>query len=181
MLAASPENVLFAHKTHSALPMTVLNVPETHARHTPPSGPVYPVLQTHTTLEPTDCEFAPQFEHTKIDVAPITVEKVFAEQLVHSAVPVAGLYLPGTHREHGPPFGPVAPVLQLHAVIKELPATELELSAHATQVAAAVAPVEVEYVPIPQSVHAALPLIVLYLPATQGEQNLWSCAYDWCM
>ena len=30
------------------------------------------------------------------------------------------------------------------------------------------APVLVEYVPAPQSVHAALPLVVLYFPATQA-------------
>jgi len=109
--------------------MTVLNVPATHARHTPPSGPVYPLLHTHSALEPPDCEFAPQFEHTKTDVAPITLEKVFAEQLVHTAVPVTLLYLPGTHNAHGPPLGPLAPVLQIHDVTTELPATELELSA----------------------------------------------------
>ena len=120
--------------------MTVLNVPATHARHTPPSGPVYPLLHTHSALEPPDCEFAPQFEHTKTDVAPITAEKVFAEQLVHTAVPETVLYLPGTHREHGPPFGPVAPALHTHDVIKELPPTELELSAQLRQTSEVLAP-----------------------------------------
>ena len=130
----------FAQSVHSALPIPVLNVPETQGRHTPPSGPVYPLLHTHAALEPPDCEFAPQFEHAKLEVAPITVEKVFAEQLVHTDVPVIVLYLPGTHREHGPPFAPVAPVLQVHDVIKELPATELELSGQLRHVSELLAP-----------------------------------------
>lgn len=78
--------------------------------------------------------------HVKIDVAPITVEKVFAEQLVHTAVPVTGLYLPDTHKEHGPPFGPLAPALQIHDVTTELPATELELSGQLRQTSEVFAP-----------------------------------------
>ena len=140
MLPTTPENVWFEHKVHSALPMAVLNVPATHGRHTPPSGPVYPLLHTHAALEPPDCEFAPQFEHAKLDVAPITVEKVFAEQFRHTAVPVTGLYLPATHTAHGPPFGPLAPVLQVQAVTRELPATALELSAQLTHVPELFAP-----------------------------------------
>jgi len=128
VLPTTPENVLFAHNVHSALPMSVLNVPATQARQTPPSGPVYPLLHTHAALEPPDCEFAPQLEHAKLDVAPVTLEKVFAEQLVHTAVPETVLYLPGTHKAHGPPLGPLAPVLQIHDVTTELPATALELS-----------------------------------------------------
>jgi hypothetical protein len=45
------------------------------------------------------------------------------------------------------------------------------LIGHVTQVAASVAPVLVEYVPAPQSVHAALPVLNMYLPATQVEQT----------
>ena len=130
----------FAQSVHSALPMPVLNVPETQGRHTPPSGPVYPALQTHTTLEPTDCEFAPQFEHTKTEVAPITVENVFAEQFRHTDVPETVLYLPGIHKEHGPPFAPLAPALHTHDVIKELPPTEFELSVQLRHVSELFAP-----------------------------------------
>jgi hypothetical protein len=43
----------------------------------------------------------------------------------------------------------------------------MELAGHTTQVAAAVAPAVVEYVPAAQSVQAALPVAILYLPATQ--------------
>ena len=140
MLPTTPENVLLAHNVHSALPMPVLNVPATQGRHTPPSGPVYPLLHTHAALEPPDCEFAPQFEHATIDVAPTTVENVFAEQFVHTAVPETVLYLPGTHKAHGPPLGPLAPALHTHDVIKELPATELELSAQPRHISELLAP-----------------------------------------
>jgi hypothetical protein len=105
-----------------------LNVPGTQARHGPPSGPVNPLLHTQTALAPVDCEFAGHVEHAEIDVAPITLEKVFAEQLVHTDEPVTVLYLPGTHNEQGPPFGPVAPALQVQPVSAELLTTELELS-----------------------------------------------------
>ena len=97
-------------------------------------------MHTHAALEPPVCEFAPQFEHAKIDVAPTTVEKVFAEQFVHTAVPETVLYLPGTHNEHGPPFGPLAPVLHTHAVTTELPATELELSGQLRHISERLAP-----------------------------------------
>jgi hypothetical protein len=128
VLPTTPENVLFGQSVHSALPISVLNVPATHARHGPPSGPVYPRLHTQTALDPADCEFAGQLEHAPTDVAPVTMEKVLAEQLVHNDEPMTVLYFPATHNEHGPPFGPLAPALQTHAVTTELPPTELELS-----------------------------------------------------
>jgi hypothetical protein len=59
---------------------------------------------------------SPQVEHAELAVAPVTVEKVFAEQFRHTDVPITALYFPGTHSAHGPPFGPLAPVLQIHAV-----------------------------------------------------------------
>ena len=54
--------------------------------------------------------------------------------------------------------------------------TELELGAfafegHARQVDKALAPTTAEYVAVPQSVHAALPALVLYLPATHPEHT----------
>jgi hypothetical protein len=98
------------------------------------------LLQTHAELDSPDCEFAPQFEHAKIEVAPVTLENVLAEQFRHTDVPETVLYLPGTHKEHGPPFAPVAPALHTHDVIKELPPTELELSAQLRHVSELFAP-----------------------------------------
>lgn len=72
---------------------------------------------------------------------------------------------------HGPPFGPVNPTLQaqlvddLHA-LHEAP----ELTGHAVQVVATVAPTAAEYVPAPQSVHATLPVVVLYFPGAHAVQ-----------
>ena len=140
MLPTTPVNVLFAHSVHSAPPICALNVPATHARHGPPSGPVYPLLHTHAALDPADSEFAGQLEHAKLDVAPAALENVFAEQFVHTAVPVTVLYLPGTHSAHGPPFAPLAPALHVHAVIRELPATELEMFGQLRQTSELFAP-----------------------------------------
>jgi hypothetical protein len=83
---------------------------------------------------------SPQFEHAKLEVAPVTLEKVFAEQLVHTDEPITVLYLPGTHNEQGPPFGPVAPALQVQAVSAELLKTELELSGQLRHLAELFAP-----------------------------------------
>jgi hypothetical protein len=53
-----------------------------------------------------------------------------AGHVVHAAVPVLFLYLPGTHATHGPPRGPVYPTLHGQSVV---PATESELAGHSTQ------------------------------------------------
>jgi hypothetical protein len=91
-----------------------------------------------------------------------------AAQDVQLLFPVTFLYLPGTHSEHGPPFAPVAPALHTHAVTTELPKTELELSAHATQTSDAFAPTIPEYVPAPQLVQAAVPFATLYFPVAHN-------------
>ncbi len=46
-----------------------------------------------------------------------------------------------------------------------------EFDGHAIQVAASVAPVVVEYTPAPQFVHNALPVPIVYLPATHAEHT----------
>jgi hypothetical protein len=47
----------------------------------------------------------------------------------------------------------------------------LEPAGHATQVVAIVAPDVVEYVAAAQSVHTALPVLILYLPTAHAEQT----------
>ena len=102
-------------------------------------------------------------------MAPTVVETVPAPQSLHAALPVAILYLPATQAAHGPvPSGPEKPTLHVQAARAELELGELELVGHARQAAAAVAPTVVETVPAPQSLHAALPVAILYLPATQA-------------
>ena len=54
----------------------------------------------------------------------------------------------------------------MHAALDVLPAGATELAGQARQSVTADAAVVVEYVPDPQSVHAAEPLAILYLPAT---------------
>jgi hypothetical protein len=49
------------------------------------------------------------------------------------------------------------------------PAVDCEFDRQATQVLATVAPVVVEYVPAPQSVHATEPVVVLYFPAAHAK------------
>jgi hypothetical protein len=92
-----------------------------------------------------------------------------AAQDVQLLFPVTFLYLPGTHSEHGPPFAPVAPALQVHAVTTELDTAEFELSVHATQTSDAFAPTIPEYVPAPQLVQAAVPFTTLYFPVAHNE------------
>jgi hypothetical protein len=102
------------------------------------------------------------------DAAPTVVEYLPASQLVQSAVPVAVLYLPATQLLHAPPFGPVVPALQMQLATAALPIGEYELVGQLPHVSDAAPPV-VEYFPATQSVHAALPVAVLYLPAKHAE------------
>jgi hypothetical protein len=65
----------------------------------------------------------------------------------------------------------VNPALQEHAAIAELDSAECEFAGHDKHTDNVFAPTVAEYVPTPQSVHAAPPLFVLYLPATQAVQT----------
>ena len=48
---------------------------------------------------------------------------------MQGAVPFVSLYFPATHATHGPPSGPVYPMLHGHRLV---PATESEFGGHAT-------------------------------------------------
>ncbi len=101
-------------------------------------------------------------------------EAEFARQSVHAALPLLALYLPAAQAAHEPPSGPVNPTLQVQMESAALPLGELELLGHARHVASSVAPVLVEYLPAPQSVHKALeiaPMLVEYLPAPQSVHD----------
>jgi hypothetical protein len=58
--------------------------------------------------------------------------------------------------------------LHVQLLADELAFGELEFAGHARHAVAFVAFVIVEYVPAAQSVHAALPIVVLYFPGTQA-------------
>ena len=83
---------------------------------------------------------------------------------------MAILYFPATQAVQVSPFGPVKPALHTQLTRVALPATEVESAGHAWHVVATVAPAIVEYVPAPQLVHVAEPVVVLYFPAAQNVQ-----------
>ena len=69
---------------------------------------------------------------------------------------------------HVPPSRPVNPTLHVQAASAELEIGELELVGHARHVSAVVAATTAEYVPAAQSVHRAMPVTILYFPATHA-------------
>ncbi len=163
-----------AQLVHPTLPLVSLYVPAPHGEHGPPSGPEYPALHVHAKDEELiagELEFRGHTPQLDAAEAPTVLECVPDPQLVHSALPLAILYVPATHAEHVPPFGPEYPALQAHAVTSELELGAFAFTGHTTQVVAVVAPVVLEYVPIPQLTHASAPLATLYVPATHGEHG----------
>ena len=80
-------------------------------------------------------------------------------------------FVPETFISFGMDPAAYVPALHVLLLADELAFGELELAGHARHVVAFVAPVAVEYVPVKQSVHAALPALVLYFPATQAAHG----------
>jgi hypothetical protein len=152
------------HVLHVADPVVSLYVPGSHAVHATPSAPVNPALHVHAALAELatgELELVTHPMQVAAAVAALVVEYFAATQSVHTAAPVAVLYFPATHAVHVPPFGPVKPRLQRHAVRAVLVTGELELSGHVKHVLAPA----VEYVPAPQFIHEAVPVSPLYFPA----------------
>ncbi len=117
-------------------------------------------------LAPTVAEYMPAPQPTQ----EVVVSEYFpVSQLVHAALPLCTLYVPATQAEHSAPFAPVNPALQEHAAAAVLETGAFELTGQAKHVDKTLAPTAAEYVPAPQSVHASLPVVVLYLPATHSE------------
>ncbi len=90
-----------------------------------------------------EVEFDGQAMHVELAEDPPAVEYVPASQSEHAADPVDVLYFPATHAAHGPPFGPVDPVLQVQFVKAALPAVELELVGQAVHDPSVVCPVSI--------------------------------------
>ena len=84
---------------------------------------------------------------------------------------MSGLYLPATHNEHDPPFGPVDPALQVQWTNAELPGGASERVLQAWHVDSDVLPKAVEYLPRPQSEQTSGPAAALYFPASHSEQD----------
>lgn len=91
---------------------------------------------------------------------------------MQAAVPFTSLYLPDTHKEHTPPFGPVAPTLHTHDPRAVLDAGEMEKGGQLRHAPAPVAPTVPEYVFTPQSIQLPFPVASLYLPATHSTHTL---------
>ncbi len=179
--AEVPEYVALPQFVHAAEPVAVLYWPDLHASQAEPSAPpltpVYPALHLHwvITVLPTGEEakdFVRQSVHVKAVEAPTNPENVPARQSVHVAGPVSVLYLPAAHWRHVPPLGPDDPMLHVQLVEAGLPAGDdaSEDVVQAVHVDSANAPLAVEYLPAPQSVHVAGPVPILYLPATHAVQ-----------
>ena len=83
---------------------------------------------------------------------------------------MSGLYLPATHDEHDPPFGPVHPTLQMQWTNAELPGGASEFVLQAWHVDSDVLPEAIEYLPRPQSEQTSGPAAALYFPAAHSEQ-----------
>ncbi len=112
------------------------------------------------------------------------VELLPYEHAVHAALPLVALYVPTAHDTHGPPFGPVSPVLHRQFVIDPLRAGAAEFAGHTVQfvlasgaycpashirhVALLYPATVVEYVPTEHFVHSTLPSESLYVPGEQG-------------
>jgi len=159
------------HARQADDPDDLLNVLAAHATQAPPFGPVNPALHVHAAtaaLALGECEFAAHARHAVASFAPVLGQYVPAQQSVHGALPFVVLYFPVTQAvQNELPSGPLKPALHVQPAMAEVPLTDQEFDAHETQVDATVARVLVEKVPAKQSVHAALPLLVLYFPATQ--------------
>ena len=134
----------------------------------PPFGPVYPALHVHAAcavLTAGDELLVGQVLHVPELVAAPAAEYVFVPQSVHTAAPVTALYLPAAQGEQVPPSGPVNPTLHVQAPIALPPDPDELLDGQLVHTPDPVAPGVVEYVPAPQSVHTAVPVEPLYLPA----------------
>ena len=130
-----------------------------------------------------DCPAA-HFAHVVLLSAATLVEYVPIEQFVQYALPFVVLYVPAGQATHGPPFGPVYPVLHRQFVMSPLRSGAAEFAGHTVHFALACgayspaahiahvvllsAATLAEYVPTEQLVHAALPFEALCVPGRQA-------------
>jgi hypothetical protein len=169
------------HVVHALAPDTSANAPARQLVHTvallapvtPEYFPARQLVHTAALLAPVTPEYVParQFVQTVSVLAPVTPEYAPAGQAMHALDPGTVLYWPAAHAGHTPPSGPVYPALQEQAAIPELDAAVFAFAGHAVHVDEVFAPTACEYVASPQSTHAALPVTILYFPATHAAQT----------
>jgi hypothetical protein len=131
-------------------PSVLLYLPALHAVHDPPLGPHQPALQVQAAKAVLCAGELESAGHAKQVDKPVVSEYVPLSHRLQTASPTTFLYLPATHAVHGPPFGPVDPVLQVQLVKASLPGGELEFDGQTLQVAV---PVNVLYFPATHAVH----------------------------
>ncbi len=99
-------------------------------------------------------------------VAPVLIEYMPAPQSLHPTAPTTALYFPAAHAAHVPPSGPVCPRAQRQAETAVCPVADVtEFAGQVDHELSAAAPVDAEYLPAAQSVHAAEPVAALNFPA----------------
>ena len=154
-------------------PKILLYVPAEQGSQGPRSGPVYPSLHWHVLLPVPDFEddTAEHRVHVSLDVAPDAAEYVPTSHSTHPPLPLASLYVPAGHSSHDPPSGPVKPALHLHPPTAQLPAAEPELAGQSVHASGDLAATVVEYVPASHSWQSVVPVVALYLPATQTSHS----------
>ena len=79
----------------------------------------------HSAVLSTDWVLPALQVQSLLNTAP-TLEYAFCVHVVQAIFPSSDLYLPASHKVHTPPFSPVLPALQIHAVLTMDPLTENE-------------------------------------------------------
>ena len=173
--------VLTAHSVHTLAP-AFENVPAPQDVHelsegAPVAAENFPAMHCEQALAPVAAAYlpTPQSVQTISVVAPVADEYFPVPQSVHAAVPVTVLYLPATHPLHGPPSGPVYPMLQIQLVIAGELVGDCELGTGTLQLIHELSsemPSPGWNVLTPQSVHAVSPGSFPYFPAAHRVQKL---------
>jgi len=101
LLAFAAMMLLAGHTPHVLGPTCVLNVSAAHAVHAS-AAPEKPTSHAHWSLPAPETLFAPQGKHVLMLVAATLGENMPLGQLVHSTLPLTGLYVPSGHCSHQP-------------------------------------------------------------------------------
>jgi hypothetical protein len=147
--------------SHAALLNLVLKKPTAHDSHAAPS---YPAMHTQS------CEFT-------VPLSTVHLLTPQAQQPWASAQPLppvealrtASLKVPCGHAAHAP-LSSRKPALQRQE-LAAVPVAGCEFAGQAMQAASLVCPVNAEYVPAVQALHATLPVAGLYFPASHGAHG----------
>ena len=162
-----------AHRAHAAVPLDSLNEPAGHSLHTPPSGPVYPLLhvQFESRMLPTpENVFKGHAPHVDSDVAPVADEYFPLPHGEQDAEPLTSLYVPARQTLQIPSSEPENPTMQVQFILSLLPSGEYEFGGHGKHADIDVAAIAPLYVPAGHRTHSAEPLDALYEPPRHAEQ-----------